>query len=88
MLPVTINRQVEAFIRCTLDYKETGVAYDEFIDRVHPQLGPPVSPDVETGMRFTVYGLSFFTLVTGPRRSLSLKLCDARVYKPQIRVKG
>jgi len=28
---------------------------------------------------------SFFTLVTGPRRSLSLKLSDTRVYEPQIR---
>jgi len=27
----------------------------------------------------------FFTLVTGPRRSLSFKLSDARVYEPQIR---
>ena len=27
----------------------------------------------------------FFTLVTGPRRSLSLKLSDIRVYEPQIR---
>jgi len=27
----------------------------------------------------------FFTLVTGPRRSLSLKLRDTRVYQPQIR---
>ena len=27
----------------------------------------------------------FFTLVTGPRRSLSLKLIDTRVYEPQIR---
>ena len=25
---------------------------------------------------------SFFTLVTGPRRSLSLKLSDTRVYEP------
>jgi len=29
----------------------------------------------------------FFTLVTGPRRSLSLKLSDTRVYKPQIRAR-
>jgi len=28
--------------------------------------------------------LCFFTLVTGPRRSLSLKLSDTRVYAPQI----
>ena len=27
----------------------------------------------------------FFTLVTGPSRSLSLKLSDTRVYEPQIR---
>ena len=27
----------------------------------------------------------FFTLVTGPRRQLSLKLSDARVYEPQER---
>ena len=27
----------------------------------------------------------FLTLVTGPRRSLSLKLSDTRVYAPQIR---
>ena len=29
----------------------------------------------------------FFTLVTGPRRSLSLKLSDAKVYEPQIRAR-
>jgi len=29
----------------------------------------------------------FFTLVTGPRRSLSLKLRDTRVYEPQIRAR-
>ena len=28
-----------------------------------------------------------FTLVTGPRRSLSLKLSDTRVYVPQIRAR-
>ena len=28
----------------------------------------------------------FFTLVTGPRRSLSLKSSDTRVYAPEIRV--
>ena len=30
---------------------------------------------------------SVFTLVTGPRRSLSLKLSDARVHEPQIRAR-
>ena len=29
----------------------------------------------------------FFTLVTGPRRSLSLQLSDTRVYEPQIRAR-
>ena len=29
----------------------------------------------------------FFTLVTGPRRSLNLKLSDTRVYAPQIRAR-
>jgi len=29
----------------------------------------------------------FFALVTGPRRSLSLKLSDTRVYEPQIRAR-
>ena len=29
----------------------------------------------------------FFTLVTGPRRSSSLKLSDTRVYEPQIRAR-
>jgi len=29
----------------------------------------------------------FFTLVTGPRRSLSLKLSDTRVYEPQLRAR-
>ena len=31
--------------------------------------------------------LFFFTLVTGPRRSLSLKLSDTRVYEPQLRAR-
>jgi len=29
----------------------------------------------------------FFTLVTGPRRSVSLELSDTRVYEPQIRAR-
>jgi len=35
--------------------------------------------DSEAGLFFF-----FFTLVTGPRRSLSLELSDTRVYEPQI----
>ena len=31
--------------------------------------------------------LFFFTLVTGPRRSLRLKLSDTRDYEPQIRAR-
>ena len=33
--------------------------------------------------RRPVAGIFFFTLITGPRRSLSLKLSDTRVYEPQ-----
>jgi len=35
--------------------------------------------------RAALLSLLFFTLVTGPRRSLSLKLSDTKVYEPQIR---
>ena len=35
--------------------------------------------------RLAIFLFLFFTLVTGPTRSLSLKLSDARVYVPQIR---
>ena len=35
----------------------------------------------------TCFFFFFFTLVTGPRRSLSLKLSDTRVYGPQIRAR-
>ena len=34
---------------------------------------------------FAPHVLFFFTLVTGPRRSLSLELSDTRVYEPQTR---
>ena len=34
-----------------------------------------------------VFFFFFFTLVTGPRRSLSLKLSDTRDYEPQIRAR-
>ena len=34
---------------------------------------------------FFFFVFFFFTLVTGPRRSLSLKLSDTKVYEPQIR---
>ena len=33
------------------------------------------------------YSFFFFTPVTGPRRSLSLKLSDAKIYEPQIRAR-
>jgi len=39
------------------------------------------------GHDLTRNSTSFFTLVTGPRRSLSLKLSDTRVYAPQIRAR-
>jgi len=47
-----------------------------FLDR-----GFPTQPDTTTFF-------FFFTLVTGPRRSLSVKLSDTRVYEPQIRARA
>jgi len=37
-----------------------------------------------SGINLDLGSFFFFTLVTGPGRSLSLKLSDARVYEPQI----
>jgi len=39
-------------------------------------------------VEYAGFDLFFFTLVTGPRRSLSLKLSDTKVYEPQIRAAG
>jgi len=46
-------------------------------------MGPHWCPGVEKGES----SLFFFTLDTGPRRSLRLKLSDTRVYAPQIRAR-
>ena len=43
------------------------------------------SASVGLTYRFCIKGFFFFTLVTGPRRSLRLKLSDTRVNEPQIR---
>ena len=45
------------------------------------------SPKVRASEFFFFFFFFFFcfTLVTGPRRSLSLKLSETRVYEPQIR---
>ena len=47
---------------------------------------PNPNPRTKQGGRNTLLSL-FFTLVTGPRRSLSLTLSDKRVYEPQIRAR-
>ena len=52
--------------------------------------GCPVEGHTEavTQVQFSDDGAQVvFTLVTGPRRSLSLKLSDTRVYEPQIRAR-
>ena len=41
----------------------------------------------ETRLPLRCFFFFFFALVTGPRRSLSHKLSDARVYEPQIRAR-
>jgi len=48
-----------------------------------PWPSPPPSPRRNHSPPF----FFFFTLVTGPRRSLSLKLSDTRFYAPQIRAR-
>ena len=57
-------------------------------DRAHTSCHPMriVTAD-ETGLLKVRPPFLFFTLVTGPRRSLSLKLSDTRVYEPQIRAR-
>ena len=43
----------------------------------------PKNRDVKTGFNALMkVCFFFFTLVTGPRRSLSLKLSDTKVYEP------
>jgi len=61
----------------------------------HPAIGGPLSqPNLLSGYsrrgggrvhRARGFFFFFFTLVTGPSRSLSLKLSDTRVCEPQIR---
>ena len=52
-------------------------------ERFLPEQGDPVLRLEREGPPANFF--FFFTLVTGPRRSLSLKLSDAIVYEPQIR---
>jgi len=42
---------------------------------------------IEYARNDKVFLFFLFTLVTGPRRSLSLELSDTRVYGPQIRAR-
>jgi len=49
-----------------------------------PSRRSPVEFDARVGRLFFLF---FFTLVTGPRRSLNLRLSDARVYEHQIRAR-
>ena len=51
------------------------------LSRKHLRTAHLLLPRVRTGLE------SFFTLVTGPSRSLSLKLGDSRVDEPQIRAR-
>jgi len=52
-----------------------------------PCTRPAVAAVPPAGPCFRDYFFFFFTLVTGRRRSLSLKLSDTRVYEPQIRAR-
>jgi len=62
------------------------------LNRRLPWSGPgrATSPHTSTSrneIRFVLIFFFFFTLVTGPRRSLSLERSDARVYEPSIRAR-
>ena len=48
---------------------------------------PPLLP-APPALRSSGIIFFFFTVITGPRRSLSIKQSDTRVYEPQIRVSG
>jgi len=56
---------------------------DDFINNDITQ--DPTLPRTRNVQCAKVRFFFFFTLGTGPRRSLSLKLSDTRVYEPQIR---
>jgi len=57
--------------------------------RVEDAHGTPtqshISPSMGRAWHLESHFFFFFTLVTGPGRSLSPQLSDARVYEPQIR---
>ena len=57
------------------------------VRRNAPQLRLSPDPVHSTGCSGASF-FFFFTLVTGPRRSLSLELSDTRVCEPQIRARG
>ena len=71
-----------------LDPKSIVVASGGFSNRARPSKtrSPTPSPaDSHVDPWSTFF--FFFTLVTGPRRSLSLKLSDTKVYEPQIQAR-
>ena len=69
----------EAHVRCRVSHSLRGTRREG---------GPPGScPPSCRHRRPSRRLLFFFTLVTGPRRSLSLKLSDTRVYAPQMRAR-
>ena len=54
----------------------------------HKKLPSPWQVDGGSALHLAcLYFFFFFTLVTGPSRSLSLKLSDTRVYAPQIQAR-
>ena len=54
---------------------------------LHPKPAPYTLHLTPCTLHPTPYFFFFFTLVTGPRRSLSLNLSHTRVYEPQIRAR-
>ena len=52
---------------------------------IAPSIGGHLALPILVKTRHMLFFCFFFTLVTGPSRSLSLELSDTRVYEPQIR---
>ena len=67
-----------------MDHLQNGRVDCDALDALRP-LHPVHLPSRRRSQRGAFF--FFFTLVTGPRRSLSLKLSDTRVYEPHIRAR-
>ena len=71
-------------MRTKVIYVDLG--YWAILDSIHPK-GDPASWGNKRIRVQNIFFFLIFTRVTGPARSLSLELSDARVFEPQIRAR-